>query len=617
MNFRYDINGLRAIAVIAVVLFHFNPAWVPGGFAGVDVFFVISGFLMTGIIFRGFENNNFNLFNFYVARANRIIPALAVLCLVVTVFSYFYINVLDQVKIHRHVNGSLWFFSNFVYWRESGYFDVASHEKWLLHTWSLSVEWQFYIIYPIVLVALKKLLSLENLKRLIVIGTILGFGLSVVATMKWPNPAYYLLPTRAWEMMMGGVAFLYPWRLSESTNKLTEVIGLALIFASYAFVSSDVPWPGHFALLPVLGAYLVIVANQQSSLVTNNKAFQYLGKCSYSIYLWHWPVVVFGVYFSISNWFLVGVPLSVLFGWGSYRFIENSKSTNLESLMGILNFKPLIYLIAVLSISYIASLTNGINNLPADYELSKQAFRDKYEGHLGLYGKGREPVFLNSDLSDFDVVLIGDSYARHYYSYFKNSEMKVASLAVDGCYSTRDFFNKSDDLCKFRYQDEINFLREHKNKSVIISRSWGGSDERVVVSRESNDKVLIDVQTMLKQLNDLIRVASESGHKVYVVGNNQGADIAPFKTVADLLLSGESVTDLKEPLKGNPIGQILKDNKSNLNYTFLDVTESLCESGSCFTVSDGQVVYTDKGHFSKFGADFVGRTLFENIGNKT
>ncbi|WP_241816678.1 acyltransferase family protein, partial [Vibrio tasmaniensis] len=253
-------------------------------------------------------------------------------------------------------------------------------------------------------------------------------------------------------------------------------------------------------MLPVLGAYLVIVANQQSSLVTNNKAFQYLGKCSYSIYLWHWPVVVFGVYFSISNWFLVGVPLSVLFGWGSYRFIENSKSTNLESLMGILNFKPLIYLIAVLSISYIASLTNGINNLPADYELSKQAFRDKYEGHLGLYGKGREPVFLNSDLSDFDVVLIGDSYARHYYSYFKNSEMKVASLAVDGCYSTRDFFNKSDDLCKFRYQDEINFLREHKNKSVIISRSWGGSDERVVVSRESNDKVLIDVQTMLKQL---------------------------------------------------------------------------------------------------------------------
>jgi peptidoglycan/LPS O-acetylase OafA/YrhL len=615
MNFRYDINGLRAIAVIAVVLFHFNPAWVPGGFAGVDVFFVISGFLMTGIILRGLENDNFNLFNFYVDRSNRIIPALAILCLVVIVFSYFYINVLDQLDIHRHVNGSMWFFSNFLYWRESGYFDAASHEKWLLHTWSLSVEWQFYVIYPIVLVVLKKLLSLENLKRLIVIGTILGFALSFVATMKWPNPAYYLLPTRAWEMMMGGVAFLYPWCLSESKKKLIELIGLALIFVSYAFVSSDVPWPGHFALIPVIGAYLVIIANQQSSLVTNNKAFQYLGKCSYSIYLWHWPVVVFGVYFSISHWYLVGVPLSVLLGWLSYRFIENANSTNLESFMDIFKFKPLIYSFAVLSVSYVASVTNGFNDLPADYKLSKQDFRNKYEGHLGLYGKGRDPVFLNSDLSDFDVVLIGDSYARHFYSYFKNSEMKVASLAVDGCYSTRDFFSKSDGLCKFRYQDEVDFLRKHPNKSVIISRNWGKNGERFVFSRESNDKALIDGQAMLKQLNDLIGVASESGHKVYVVGNNQGADIIPFKTVADLLLSGESVTDLKEPLKSNLMGQMLKDNKSNLNYTFLDVSESLCESSSCFTVSDGQVIYTDKGHFSKFGAGFVGRTLFKNIGN--
>ncbi|MFS1927424.1 acyltransferase family protein [Vibrio breoganii] len=115
---------------------------------------------------------------------------------------------MDYRALGKHVASSMGFLSNVIYWRESGYFDAASHEKWLLHTWSLSVEWQFYILYPIVLVALKKFLSLENLKRLIVIGTILGFVFSVIATMKWPNPAYYLLPTRAWEMMMGGVAFV-------------------------------------------------------------------------------------------------------------------------------------------------------------------------------------------------------------------------------------------------------------------------------------------------------------------------------------------------------------------------------------------------------------------------
>jgi peptidoglycan/LPS O-acetylase OafA/YrhL len=197
-NFRFDINGLRAIAVIAVVLFHFNPTLVPGGFAGVDVFFVISGFLMTGIIFRGLKNNSFNVLKFYAARANRIIPALAVLCGVVLLFSYFFIGVLDQIDVHRHVNGSMWFFSNFIYWRESGYFDTDAHEKWLLHTWSLSVEWQFYILYPAALLALRRFFSLENLKRFVVVGAVLSFAISIIITMKFPNIAYYSLPTRAW-----------------------------------------------------------------------------------------------------------------------------------------------------------------------------------------------------------------------------------------------------------------------------------------------------------------------------------------------------------------------------------------------------------------------------------
>lgn len=339
MNYRYDINGLRAIAVIAVALFHFNPAWVPGGFAGVDVFFVISGFLMTSIIFRGLENNDFNLFKFYVARANRIIPALAVLCLVLLVLGWFYLPPLDYKALGRHVASSMVFLSNVIYWKEAGYFDAASHEKWLLHTWSLSVEWQFYIIYPIVLVVLKRFLSFKNLKRLIVIGTVLGFVFSVVATIKWPNPAYYLLPTRAWEMMMGGIAFVYPWSMSESKKKLTELIGLTLILASYAFVSRDVAWPGHFAFLPVLGTYLVIVANQQSSFITNNVILQYLGRWSYSIYLWHWPVVVFGYYINPQGWVLYGLLLSTLLGFTSFIVVESFSFKYFPNWLGMFKIK--------------------------------------------------------------------------------------------------------------------------------------------------------------------------------------------------------------------------------------------------------------------------------------
>ena len=171
-SFRQDINGLRAIAVIAVVLFHFNASWMPGGFAGVDVFFVISGFLMTGIIFRGIEQENFSILKFYVARANRIIPALAVLCLVLLVFGWFYLTPLDYKALGKHAASSVAFLSNIIYWRESGYFDAASHEKWLLHTWSLSVEWQFYILYPLVLVAMRKFMSIKTMKFLLLIGTV-------------------------------------------------------------------------------------------------------------------------------------------------------------------------------------------------------------------------------------------------------------------------------------------------------------------------------------------------------------------------------------------------------------------------------------------------------------
>ena len=134
MKFRKDINGLRAVAVIAVVLFHFNAAWMPGGFAGVDVFFVISGFLMTGIIFRGIEQNSFSIGKFYRARASRIVPALAALCLFLLLFGWFYLVPLDYENLGKHATNSIIFFSNHTYFNEAGYFDSASHQKWLLHT---------------------------------------------------------------------------------------------------------------------------------------------------------------------------------------------------------------------------------------------------------------------------------------------------------------------------------------------------------------------------------------------------------------------------------------------------------------------------------------------------
>jgi len=252
MNFRLDINGLRAIAVLSVVIFHFNANWLPSGFVGVDVFFVISGFLMTGIVWTKLIENNFSFIKFYVARCQRIIPALSMLALALLIYGWFSLSPLEYKELSKHILSSLSFLSNIIYWQESGYFDSGSHEKWLLHTWSLSVEWQFYILYPIALFLLIKLLPTNTIKRFIVILTIIGFIFSAFAVKVWPNPSYYLLPTRAWEMLAGGCAYFYPISTSRLNRKWTSNIGIVLIVTSFFCFSDQTPWPGLYALIPVI-----------------------------------------------------------------------------------------------------------------------------------------------------------------------------------------------------------------------------------------------------------------------------------------------------------------------------------------------------------------------------
>ena len=300
MNFRYDINGLRAVAVIAVVLFHFNPAWLPGGFAGVDVFFVISGFLMTSIIFNKMENNSFNLFQFYVARVNRIIPVLAVMGIVLLVFGWFYLLPLDYRDLSRQVEKSVLFTSNILFTEGDGYFEQNEKTKWLLHTWSLSVEWQFYIFFPIILLALRRFFSLKNIKIFVLSLCFISFSYAVYATDKNSHVAYFLLTTRAWEMLLGGLAFLYPISIKSSKYRMIiQSIGIVSIIAAYFLFSEKTSWPSYWTIVPVLGAYLIILSGYQENPFLNNRVSNAIGKWSYSIYVWHWPLVVGGLYFSL------------------------------------------------------------------------------------------------------------------------------------------------------------------------------------------------------------------------------------------------------------------------------------------------------------------------------
>lgn len=322
-GFRQDINGLRAWAVLLVMLYHFGVPGVSGGFAGVDIFFVISGFLMSGIILRGRAAGRFSLAGFYLARARRIVPALAAMCAGVLLFGWFWLGAADYRTLAQHAQSAVLFYSSQVFAGEAGYFDAAATEKWLLHTWSLSIEWQFYLVYPLLLVWLTRWLSVANLMLALLL---VSLTYSLLLAGKDASQAFYSFPARMWELLAGGLAYVHAERVQgwKLPRWLLEAGGFALIAFTLSFADAA-NWPGPMVLLPVAGAVMILLAARQDSWLTGHAAMQALGRWSYSVYLWHWPLLVAAVYLGFEqNAVLTLLLFAASIGAGalSYRHVE-------------------------------------------------------------------------------------------------------------------------------------------------------------------------------------------------------------------------------------------------------------------------------------------------------
>lgn len=458
-KFRYDINGLRAYAVALVVLFHFQIFGFSAGFIGVDIFFVISGYLMTKIITDQLLQDKFSLLRFYLARGIRILPALILLTVVIALIGWFILIPEEYKNYGKHAASSINFLSNLVYWRESSnYFSADAHDKILLHTWSLSVEWQFYIILPIILLIVGKVKKSRAILNLTVLfGFLISLFLSYKVTQSDQTTAFYMIPMRAWEMLAGGLVYAYfsKAQLSSITSKAIEIVGFSIIVISLVIFDITTPWPGLNALLPVIGSMLILMANNNDSIFTKPKIFQLMGDASYSIYLWHWPIVFFIGYFALQENNLItifGIILSLILGWISFKFIETPTRIYLTKKSVLRAY--LVLGITTLLLAAIFTLIFIKDGFP---QRANQGYLKQTEQlvmplpkngwcfysvdntpSLTIGNKVLECKVGSKESAKYKALLFGDSFAGHNIPFWDNvgAELKteVQALTTNWCY---------------------------------------------------------------------------------------------------------------------------------------------------------------------------------------
>jgi peptidoglycan/LPS O-acetylase OafA/YrhL len=426
MEYKREIDGLRAVAVIPVILFHAGFSCFSGGFVGVDVFFVISGYLITTTIINDLKAGDFSLTKFYERRARRILPALFLVLFFCLPLAFILLLPSDLLKFSKSLVSTSTFTSNLLFWRWSGYFDIASELNPLIHTWSLSVEEQFYLFFPIFFIFIARS-SYKTVFYIIFVIFLFSFSIGQFLSIDKPFFTFYLLPTRAWELLLGSLLSIYftnnkVFKLNNISLEILSLVGLVGIGASVFFFSKSTPTPSFFTLIPTLSTVLIIYSTLHSpnkvtivGKLLSTRLMVGIGLLSYSAYLWHQPLFAFVKYNFLNRNELIYVLivfLTFLFSFFSWKYIEtpfrNGSNFSRQFIFKFSIISSLLFIFFGLS----GILTNGFSQrLPAeDREL---ALLDVSE--QGRYVDKRffflqDKVFQNDERKK--VLLIGDSFAR-------------------------------------------------------------------------------------------------------------------------------------------------------------------------------------------------------------
>lgn len=610
---------------MAVVFYHFGLPWFSGGFAGVDVFFVISGYLMCGIVLRGLDADNFSLWRFYLSRARRIWPALTVVCMACLVAGWFLLIPKEYQTLGGHIRKSLLFTSNLGYLDESGYFDVASQEKWLLHTWSLSVEWQFYLVFPVLLMLLRKVIRNERALFLSLLTiALLSFCWNIAQTENDRPAAFFTLQTRAWEMLAGALVFLYSRHrsLAHSLGRVAEIAGFMLIVSTIILVNTHSPWPGALAALPVLGAMLILLAARNDSLLTASPIAQWLGSRSYSIYLWHWPLVVAIAYLQqLDNPWLItgGILLSLILGHLSWHYVETPIQRYLTHCSA--RKAALLLIISLLIVAALAQMVrrNGIpGRLPESIavvyeERNNSNPRNKecldFKAHC-LYGTG-----------SVQAVVIGDSHADSIVTAVQaavpEGKGSILLRANSNCPIVFGMHSSSNESCQ-AFNEQLE--REHKDFPPSVPVILMGRTSEYVnggqVLNESKKPFFHFLPKHQSYSEPFLQQFAQ--HYVDTI-----CQISRYRPVYLVRPTPEMVVDVptrlsRELILGNHVPDIvlarsdyharhayiwnLQDQAvERCNARILDPLPWLCDERRCYGSQNGKPFYRDHNHMSESG----------------
>ena len=645
-KYRPDIDGLRAVAVLAVVGFHAFPDWIHGGFVGVDIFFVISGYLISTIIMGSLKNGTFSFSEFYSKRVIRIFPSLIVVIASCLVLGWFVLLPDEYKELGKNIAWGVGFISNLVLWSESGYFDPSSETKPLLHLWSLGIEEQFYIFWPLLIYLGWKIRT--NLVNVIVVIAVVSFCFNVGNINIKPVAAFYSPVSRFWELLVG--AFIALMQVANSKKFILDaiqgfhleiissILGLLLICYSITYLNKNMAFPGWWAIFPTLGAAFIIAAGSNTLInrvVLSNKVLVGIGKISYPLYLWHWPLLSFGVISenNSTGWNAAALLGAVFLSVMTYIYIERPlrfgktipTKTAAKALISIAIILGILGISIFSKNGYPSRFPSGLKEI-IQFSLTEENFSlESYRWTKCFLGPSQkfedfDKQCLNSknDPLKKSIVLWGDSHAAHLYpGLAKMSETENFNLIQLTKSSCAYYYSSSLDIrnngirvypqnCEETNQQSINLIRKLKPDSVVLASNFYGVRNWEITSKNLHE--------LAKELH------SKNIKNVYLIGPTP--EWKPYlpKILLTKLRADGFFPERLTPYDSVEMSQLeskLRSLSAELKMIYRSPMEILCNSKiECLVTLPMEPISPisyDAGHYSRRSSEYLAKLLFPDL----